>query len=373
MGVTASYILDVSGLSFDEQNGKTTSWVHALPIGSYKHPIYGTISLSDERSKRFADGVKSRVRGIDLSINYVHDNNNVAAGWVKDAESRTDGLWLFVEWVQDAYNDIKNKKWRYFSSEFVDEWEDTHGTKHKDVLLGGALTNRPYMKNLVPINLSEATYEAAFDLVAIITNTDVDSLKGGKGMELSDEQLQKIIDGLATKLSEKKPPVEETPSVKLTDIPELKELAEQNPIVKLLIEQVEKQNRGIADSAKALKEAEIARKLAEFDHSKIVLTPTARELTEQIAVSLPEALSEQFWKLLTEMKRGSSFLVELGERAGATVNYGTPKSAEKQFHELSARLKTDFKLSDADAFERAAAENPALYKRYRGELNGVGA
>lgn len=368
----SSYLVDVQGLAFEETNGTDSSWVHALPLGSYKHPIYGTIDITVDRVKNFADGIKNKVRGtVEPSINYVHDNSNVAAGWVKNAEPRSDGLWLFVEWVKDAAQAIKDKKWRYFSSEFEDEWTDTQGAKHKDVILGGALTNRPFMKNLVPINLSEGTVDLAFDLVAELTGVDKDSLKGGNGMGLSEEDMTKLVEQLATKLGEKNPtpPAPVAPSVSLMDIPELKELAETNPMVKLLIDQVEKKNAELAQGSKALKEAEITAKLSEFDRSKIVLTPVAKELTAKLATEMPSALTEDFWKLLTEMKRGSTFLVELGERAGATVNYGTPKSYVKQFNDLATTIKNNDKnLSDADAFEAAASQDPTLYGRYRAEL-----
>lgn len=359
--------MDIGGLSFDEQNGVVSSWIHALPIGSYKHPVYGTLDITSNRIKNFVENIKNKVRGtVEPSINYVHDNSNVAAGWVKDADQRSDGLWLLVEWVSDAANSIKDKKWRYFSAEFEDEWEDPQGRKHKDVILGGALTNRPFMKNLVPVNLSEETYNVAFDLVSAVTGTNVDDLKGGNSMPLSEEDLKKIVEGVATKLSESK--VTDPATKKLTDIPELKALAEENPLVATLVKFVETQNLELATNAKSLKEAEVAAKLAEFDRSKIILTPVARKLAQDIMMQLDESLVEPFWKLLTEMRRGSSFLVELGERAGATVNYGSPKSATKQFTELSAKLKSDYKLSDADALERAASENPSLYARYRNEL-----
>src|SRR4029077_1534061 len=45
--------------------------------------------------------------------------------------------------------------WRYFSADFTDVWTDPQGVEHQDVLFGGGLTNRPYMKNLLPVNLSE--------------------------------------------------------------------------------------------------------------------------------------------------------------------------------------------------------------------------
>ena len=366
----SSFILDTSGLTFTEENGAEASWVHALPLGNYKHPIYGTISITKERVKAFADSVKNKVRGIDPSINYVHNNEDVAAGWVKNAEERADGLWLFVEWVKDAAKKIKDKEWRYFSSEFEDEWTDSQGNKHKDVIFGGALTNRPFMKNLVPVNLSEETYNLAFELVSAATGKELDALKGGN-VSLSEEDLKKIVEGVSTKLAESKA---NDPEVKkLTEIPELKELAESNPLVALLIKQVENKNAEINTTAQALKEAEIGRKLMEFDRSKIVLTPVARQQVQQLMLELDETQNEALWKILTEMKRGSTFLVELGERAGATVNYGSAKSAKVMLDEAAAAVrKNNTDMSQADAFERAVAENPALYTRYRQEmLEGV--
>lgn len=369
-----SYLVDLGGLTFDEKDNTYSSWVHALPAGEYKHPEYGDININDGRVKSFVDGVKAKIRGIDPSINYVHNNNDVAAGWVKDAEARQDGVWLFVEWVKDAYEAIKAKKWRYFSSEYEDEWTDSKGKKHTDVIFGGALTNRPFMKNLVPINLSETSIEMAFELVSEITGTNIDSLKGGNGMPLSEDDVKKIVDGLAAQLKPADPPKPTEPApLKLTDIPELKTLAEDNPIVKTLLEQFERQNAALSSSATKLKEADVSRRLAEFDNSKIVLTPVAKELASNLALEMPDELTENFWKLLSEMKRGSSFLVEVGERTGATINFGTQKSAEKEFQTLATALKTEFKLSEADALMMAAEQNPGLYKRYRSELNGVNA
>lgn len=362
----ASYLIDITGLAFSEENGGNSVWVHALPIGSYKHPMYGTIDITSDRAKNFAEGVNNKVRGIDLSINYVHNNADIAAGWVKKAESRSDGVWLFVEFTSDAAVKVKNKEWRYFSSEFQDEWEDAKGVKHKDVMFGGALTNRPFMKNLVPINLSEQTLDTAFELVSIVNGLDLDSLKGGKGMELSDEQIAKIVEGVSLKMTEKK--TEDPTVTKLTEIPELKQLADENPLVALLIKTVESQNVGIKSSAQQLKLAEIERKLSDFDRSKVVLTPRARNLAATLAEAMPTELSESFWELLTEMKRGTSFLVELGERAGATVNYGSHKSALQQLNEVKSRILTERKdLTDTDAFELAVKESPALYARYRQE------
>lgn len=369
----SSYLIDLSAVTLSEQNGVKSSWVHALPIGDFKHPVYGTISVTSTRAVKFSDSVNKRVRGIDPSINYNHNNADVAAGWVKKGEARADGLWLFVEWIPDAAKALEEKKYRYFSLEFEDTWEDPQGQKFTDVVLGGALTNRPFMKNLVPINLSEETYQMAIDLVAAGTGRTEADLKGGNSVPLSEDDLKKIIEGVANKVGEVKPtepaPTDAPAGTKLSEMPELKALAEENPLVKALIVAVERQNVNIASSAQQLKEADIARRLADFDRSKLVLTPVAKERIKKFTLELPTTLSDDFWEILTDMKRSNAFLVELGEHAGATVNYGSPKTAAVLLQEAAKTLMAANKgMIYADAYDQAANADPALYKRYRAEL-----
>jgi Mu-like prophage I protein len=365
MAYTTTYLVDVSGLAFDENSDSV--WVHALPVGDFNHPIYGPIKVSVDRAKKFAESVIKKVRGIDLSINYVHNNNEGAAGWVRNAEARDNGLWLFVEFVKDAAQQIREKKWKYFSAELTDEWTNPEGKKFADVILGGALTNRPWMKNLLPINLSETVYENAFEIVSLVSGTPIDSLRGGNNVPLTDEDLDKLVTKLAEKLTPTKPPTTEPDLTILTDNADLLALAEENPLVKALIGAVEVQRANIATSEKKLRDQEIATKLSEFDRSKIVLSPVARQQVLNLLEKIPSASHSDFWALMEQMRKSSTFLVEIGERAGATVNYGSPKSAIKQFDEMAEKIRTERKINATDAYEAAAAENPDLYKQYRTE------
>lgn len=361
-----TYLVDLATIELTEANGTDSCWVHALPIGSYTHPMYGKLNVDNDRVQRFADGVKNKVRGVEPSINYVHNNQDVAAGWVKDAEARNNGLWLFIEWVKDAAQAIRDKKWKYFSSEIADSWKDPEGKEFKDVVFGGALTNRPFMKNLVPINLSEASVEIAFDLVEAVTGK---SLRGGENMPMEEADLNKIIEGVTTKLTETlnaKPPVPQNTVPNIADMPEIKELAESNPLVAALLQQVELTNATSATTAEKLKEAEIVRQLAEFDRSKIVLTPVAKALVYNLLKKMPYELTEDFWKLMQAMRSSQAVLVELGERAGANVLYGGDKSAKVRFNEKIKEAQAKG-LEYPDAVTLVAAENPELYDEYRQE------
>lgn len=365
MGESSSYLVNMDAVQLNEGNA---SWIHALPLGTYKHPIYGTLDINVERVKRFAESVKKRVRGVEPSINYNHSGGEEAAGWVKDADSRSDGLWLFVEWVAEAATKIKEKKFRYFSAEFANSWEDPQGKSFVDVIVGGALTNRPFMKNLVPLNLSESVVENAFDLVEAITGK-TDLKKDETHMNEAD--LQKIIDGVAAKLAPQPPKIDPPKNniAKLEEIEELRKLAEANPMVKTLLTHFEHQASSIADSNKRMRETIVDAKLAEFDNSKLTLTPSAKELAREIMLGIPDELTNKFWEFMENVRTSQSFLVELGTRSGASIRPGissNDKTATQMFNDRMNELMTGAeKLDFLSAAERVAAEDPKLYEAYR--------
>jgi len=368
------YLVDLSSIKLDEATGQpTSSWIHGLPLGEYAHPVFGKIQVTVDRAKRFADNVKAKIRGIDPSINYNHNNQDVASGWVKDAESRADGLWLFVEWTAAAVEKIKNKEYRYFSAEYQDSWENpATKTKHQDVLVGGALTNRPFMKNLLPINLSENSISYAFDLVEAINKAKEDN----KGDDMDLKKLNELL-GLPAdttqevafaKLAElKTPPADPgkptVPAVSLSE--ELKKLAEENPMVKALIDTVDAQNTALKGFQAGLIEADISKKLSEFDASKIILTPVAKDKVHDFLLEAPVTLHEKFWNILGLLKSSSGLLVELGERAGAGVRYGSAKDSVTLFMDEANRVAQDQKITLDEAMTVVSRNNPELYNGYR--------
>jgi Mu-like prophage I protein. len=384
------YLVDLNGVELAETaNSPTTSWIHALPIGTYQHPVFGKLSIGAQKVKQFADNIKAKIRGIDPSINYMHGvdgGDGEAAGWVKDAQDRPDGLWLFVEWVQEAADKIKAKKFRYFSAEYQDKWTDSQGKTHENVFFGGALTNRPYMKNLLPINLSEATVESMMEFTEILTKGKEQLVKDTP-KEGEDMDLKKLTEALGlpsettesellAKLAElgkgsggnNKPGSKVTPEVPVVNLSEdLRKLSDENPLVKALIETVDAQNKALTDFKVSLREQDVNRRLAEFDKSKIVLTAKAKDMVYDFAMEVPVELSDKFWEILETMRNSSSLMVELGERAGTAVRYGRSKSATDQFLDEANKIAQESggKISLSDAMETVAKANPKLYSDYR--------
>jgi hypothetical protein len=184
--------IDLTAFKLAEQG---LSWLHTMNFGTYNHPKWGRIEFNPDRLTRFAQNIKAKVRGVDLAIDYEHMNDpsrgNKAAGWVKDAEVRDNGLWVAVEWTPEGWKSVQDKEFRYLSPEFQDEWtHDGTGEVHKDVLFGAALTNRPFLKDLLPITMSEVRSDAEVNLeetvkdlagrVAFMENLWKVQLKGGK-------------------------------------------------------------------------------------------------------------------------------------------------------------------------------------------------
>jgi hypothetical protein len=135
-------------------------WVQAFPYDKWSHPIYGETTVTPDIAAQYVKNFKDNVRGTDLPTGYDHGEDkskgNKASGWIQDMEARPNGLFFKVKFTPDAVQELKNGEWRYFSSEVFDEWTHPHtGEKFQYVVTGGTLTNKPWVKGMLPINFSE--------------------------------------------------------------------------------------------------------------------------------------------------------------------------------------------------------------------------
>lgn len=150
-----------------------TQWVHLLPSG--------TAVGFDGRGPYKLDVPKIMAawarRTGDLPIDYEHQSIGAmdktgaipAAGWIKDLQSRDNGIWGLVEWTSAAQQYLAQKEYRYVSPVF------THSTVDGTIfsLLGAGLTHTP---NLM--------------LTAVASQLPITTTQKGK---LMDEQLEYMI------------------------------------------------------------------------------------------------------------------------------------------------------------------------------------
>jgi hypothetical protein len=169
-----SALLDVNAPPVAGLFSERPVWLEALPARVYKTPQYGEVPVSDEKLNRMVQNFKAGIRGQEIATDFDHGQDrakgNKASGWYKDfkvAPSSDDAgslsLWAQVEFTEEAEKELKDGAWKYFSLEWDDEWTDNSGAVHSDVIVGGALTNRPIAKRIMPINFSEAMWDDVDD------------------------------------------------------------------------------------------------------------------------------------------------------------------------------------------------------------------
>lgn len=142
------------------ENGLTP--VEILKTGEFQHPTYGKIIITEQALNGMVENFNNRVRGVDISFDYTHDNENgesPAAFWVKalQVKSKDDCKVLVAqaEFTPKGKKAIQEKEFKYSSSDFCMDYANEQGKHFAYVLRGGTLTNRPFIKGMDPIKLSE--------------------------------------------------------------------------------------------------------------------------------------------------------------------------------------------------------------------------
>jgi hypothetical protein len=378
------YWNDLTGVVLAED--VTTSWMQAFPYGVYKHPIYGQIAMTPERARRMADNVNGGVRGIDLAIDFDHQEGK-AAGWIRQAAVHDDGLWVLVEWTPVGVEALKSRTYRYFSPEYASEW--THpktGETYKDVLMGGGLTNKPFLKDILPVNLSEVLGgEWTLDSNGNVVFDDKIVKAKERGMDL----LSELATLLGVQLSGDSSSDTETVVSALKAIfnkkatkepvagPDIQKLVDEHPTLKTLIERLEDQDKTIATLEAAHKLSESNRLLTEWraggTAKKFGLPAVLDDDVRGILLSAPKAMAESFAKVMSKIVETG--LVALGEKAPRLPRPNEPgegaegdalKEVEQRTAELmrSANEKGT-KLSEREALTILFRDDEDLYDRYR--------
>jgi hypothetical protein len=422
MAKRVGYLVDVSSIMLDEAKG---SWIQAMPVGTYSHPVFGDMVFDQQRLQAYAASVTNKILQKDLDIDYDHKARfDHAAGWVQNAQVRDNGLWLYVTWTPAAEQKLRDKEYRYFSPEFIDEWTDPKSLiTYKDVLLGGALTNRPFLKDLVPINLSEmvgdsnmgndnapgtggspptdaqnlATVAQLLGLSGQVTTADIVKALNDKNTvppaPLAAPQVpQNITLSVPTQQAPQvpqAPPAPQAPPVVPQPAPPVvtppaPAASQQNDMVDLLTpvkltddvtgdpvalaDIVRRQNQKIMMLASATKLADAQQRVSTLcdSNSGIALSPAVRELAVELLVKAPVQLNDTVSKLLEAVAHGRATVV-LGQMAGS--RNGESGSTIKQFSDAVTKAQTDAggstKLSYGDAVEQVCRQDPQLAMAYR--------
>ncbi len=161
------------------ENKTVPKEVQILKVGKFKHPKYGEFDITSQVLSEMKTNFDKRVRGIDVAFDYFHESDKVASAWPKKLELRENDtqLWAVeVDWTPTAEKMLAERELRYFSPDFAFKWTDPEtNVTHSNVLFGGGLTNRPFLK----------------EMQAIVANEDNDDFNdSNKGEKMELEQLK---------------------------------------------------------------------------------------------------------------------------------------------------------------------------------------
>lgn len=389
------YLTEVGGIQFDDAS--LSSWIQLMPLGSYKHMLHGQIDITPGKVQKFVNNFRKNVRGIKLDVDYDHKaNNGKAAGWIEDVQDRGfDGLWGLVKWTQPAYTSLKEGEYRYFSPEFQDEWEHPQtGETYQDVLFGGAITNRPFLKDIQPINLSEVIRASEGGPV-------VDPKKLRQMLGLAEDATDETVEAKLTELAAKgetppsgsqsgpndgdpgtgaggTPPSSGTsiaPTTPTTDTggDQGAVQASETAAVKQLSDQVAELQKQLNEQAAARRLSEVRYQFTQMgEGKKFALAPAVVNKAQQLTVQLSEDKGNALVGLLKEIVEGG--LIELGERGGNADPTKGQRDPGKVLEELTAKKLNESggKLDYFGALEQVYTENPSLYEQYRTQQIGGG-
>lgn len=148
-----------------------TQFIEIMKVSKGTHPLYGEVEITQEHLVKFQENFENNARQIDIAIDFAHENDKIAAGWFKSVWLSEDkqSLYAEVRWTTEGARAVNDKLYRYFSPEFTFNYVDSQGKSWGPVLLGGGLTNRPFLKDLTPlIQLNEKTRKDNKEMADVI-------------------------------------------------------------------------------------------------------------------------------------------------------------------------------------------------------------
>lgn len=97
---------------------------------------------------------------VDYDHSFVETGDSTAAGWIVSMERRGSSLYEQVQWTPKAAKQITDGEYKFYSAEFTSNWVNEEGASEGFTVLAGALTNRPFLRGMTPVALSQKVIEA---------------------------------------------------------------------------------------------------------------------------------------------------------------------------------------------------------------------
>lgn len=131
--------------------------IQIMRAWKWNHPMYWEINITPETLSDVKKNFDEQARGIDLAVDENHESNHKALGWFRELTKKgKDSLFATIELTKKGAELLSEGAYKYFSPEIVFNKQDEESWKSiKNLLIGGAFTNRPFFKAMQPLLASE--------------------------------------------------------------------------------------------------------------------------------------------------------------------------------------------------------------------------
>jgi len=296
--------------------------------------------ITSELLRTLKENFDKNVRKVALAVDYFHESDKEAAGWIKGVQLSNEDteLWINVEWTESAKQKITSKEIRYISADFsIDYYDEETKTKHGATLFGAGLTNRPRIKGMKAI-LSEKYGQIDFQEVLTI-------LKG-----LSEDEKAQAIEAMGGVYQ---PQINFNDTIKGKVMTDTKILTESLDAAKV---QLAEKEHTIQDLTKRLSEVqnELAKvkKTGEFNvllsQGKVVESQRDAFMSNDIGAFLKNAVNLN--------------LSEIGTGSDKKEEGITRESAQLKLHELAEKMSKEDGRPYEHTISTVMKNNPELAK-----------
>lgn len=314
---------------FFAPNGEIKDDIEVLRVGKfYMDENENYVEVTKDYLASMVKNFAENARGIDIMLDYKHDSDAEAAAWFKEVYLAEDGTVLRskVDWTPPGREKVSNKEYRYISADFHPNYQDNESRKKfGPTLLGAGLTNRPVVKGMQPVVLSENTNNIGDNQMTEEEKKQFEDLKN-KNKELTEKLAAKAKEGKEQKFSE---------------------VEAENKKLKEQIALAEK---------KSQEEKMLAEKKSDFD----------KMLSEGKAVEAQrEAYMEDDFKKFAE-NAGSVNLSEKGSGIDpkSDLNKDSQTPAQDKVIELAEKMVKEEKVSFSEATRKVLSEDKELNEKY---------
>lgn len=136
--------------------------IQIMRTGKWQHPMYWEINITPEVLSDVKKNFDENARWIELAVDENHESNHKALGWFRELTKKwKDALFATIELTKKGAELMSEGAYKYFSPEIIFNKNDEEtGQTLKNLLIGGAFTNRPFFKAMQPLLASEEAWSA---------------------------------------------------------------------------------------------------------------------------------------------------------------------------------------------------------------------